>query len=285
MWKFIPGAKPPDAKAKPEPKAAKAKGRPKKVREEPSEPVPEVPQPVKRQSSTQSQMKELQAQIEALKQRLEPQDSAPAASGSNLSPPSLNPEVQIVTEGSQVAQMAAKITDLQRRLEESEALRSQGSASSSAANDAFAEKIERAFSGSDLSTPESQGEHGAVMGLLGGLSPGSIEAGQKGGSSGSSSGVKGSEKGVLDFAAQKASAEAGKKWGHLGAKFGSLGGRPKSFSDLEDQPRDAKDVQVLKKALQPSRDEPTAAAVRRVFLKKCIFSINLGKHFREKKFF
>ena len=134
MWKFIPGAKPPDAKAKPEPKAPKAKGRPKKVREEPSEPVPEVPQPVKRQSSTQSQMKELQAQIEALKQRLEPQVSAPAASGSNLSPPSLNPEVQIVTEGSQVAQMAAKITDLQRKLEESEALRSQGSASSSAAS-------------------------------------------------------------------------------------------------------------------------------------------------------
>jgi len=242
MWRHFAGiTKPPEPVPKPQ---AKPKGRPKSKLKPPSDDVPELPKPLKR-SSTKHQMAELSAQVQKLQKRLEPEEEA-------------SEEAVREVQHTQLSEMAAKIAELQKKLQESEAQRSQGSASSSSGTVALAEKVERALSDPDLSTPEKQGELGAVVGeLLGGASGG--EAGKQLGSAGRDSGFLGG-----DHSGQQACREAGKKFGHLGAEagkqFGYLGGRPKTLDP--DVSRVKKAVQELKTVLQPSRKEEKAASVR-----------------------
>ena len=106
----------------------------------------------------------------------------------------------------------------------------------------------------DLSTPEQQGQLGAVCGKA------HAESSAAAGASGGAQGYLGAEKGRQLGHLGASSGDKGRQLGHLGGQFGKLGGRPKKEPLEPELEEGAVPDQWLKKSLNPKKLELNAAS-------------------------
>ena len=152
------------------------------------------------------------------------------------------------------------VSKLRQHLQEKEAQIQMLEACASAAGSGNAEEagaLQDLCEGSECNTPEKQAAIGELAGELSVVSPESKDRGHLGaqhGHLGAQHGHLGGQHGYL-----------GAKHGHAGKQFGWCGGRPSG------PPSAGKRVKVVEKLaalIQPSKDEPKAATVRRQFTDK-----------------